>query len=101
MGGRAKLNITAFLYDRAPQYIFEDPIHGGGTISELEEKGMTEFAFKFQVLELDGMLSWQDGEVESDETAMDIIDLESFLDPASAILRMEELDLSLVCPIPH
>ena len=86
-GGRAKLNITAFLYDHEHlQYIFEDPIpYGGGTntISELEEKGI-EAEFSFQISEswrLDGMLSWQDGEVESDDTAMDIIDFREFLGP--------------------
>ncbi len=87
LGGRAKLNITAFLYDHEHlQYIFEDPIpYGGGTntISELEEKGI-ETEFSLQISEswrLDGMLSWQDGEVKSDDTAMDIIDFREFLGP--------------------
>tara|TARA_B100001121_G_scaffold206453_1_gene180651 strand:- start:355 stop:1929 length:1575 start_codon:yes stop_codon:yes gene_type:complete len=87
LNGRARFNITAFLYDHEHlQYIFEDPIpYGGGTntIAELEESGV-ETEFSFQISDswrLDGMVAWQDGEVESDETAMDIIDFREALGP--------------------
>jgi iron complex outermembrane receptor protein len=87
LDGRARFNITAFLYDHEHlQYIFEDPIpYGGGTntIAELKESGVeTEFSFQIsEAWRLDGMLAWQDGEVESDETAMDIIDFREALGP--------------------
>ena len=87
MDGRARFNITAFLYDHEHlQYIFEDPVpYGGGTntISELEESGIeTEFSFQMtDTLRLDGMISWQDGEVKSNETAMDVIDFREALAP--------------------
>lgn len=87
LDGRARFNITAFLYDHEHlQYIFEDPIpYGGGTntIAELKESGVeTEFSFQISdAWRLDGMVAWQDGEVESDETAMDIIDFREALGP--------------------
>ncbi len=87
MDGRARFNITAFLYDHDHlQYIFEDPVpHGGGTntISELEESGIeTEFSFQMtETLRLDGMIAWQDGEVKSNEFAMDVIDFREALSP--------------------
>ena len=87
LDGRARFNITAFLYDHENlQYIFEDPIpYGGGTntIAELKESGI-ETDFSFQISDawrLDGMVAWQDGEVESNETAMDIIDFREALGP--------------------
>ena len=94
-GGRAKLNITAFLYDHEHlQYIFEDPIpYGGGTntISELEEKGI-ETEFSLQISEswrLDGMLFGRTERSKVTTQPWTSLILKSFLDPASATLRME------------
>lgn len=87
LDGRVRFNVTAFYYDHENlQYIFEDPVpHGGGTntIPNLEEKGIeTEFSAQLsESWRLDGMLSWQDGELKDDIFAMDVVDFREALSP--------------------
>jgi iron complex outermembrane receptor protein len=85
--GRVRFNVTAFYYDHENlQYIFEDPVpHGGGTntIPNLEERGIeTEFSAQLsESWRLDGMFSWQDGELKDDIFAMDVVDFREALSP--------------------
>ncbi len=82
-----RLNVTAFYYDHEHlQFTYEDPTpfaSGTWTIPELETYGL-ETEFSWQLAErwrLDGMLAWQDGNVQSDVLALDVQDFRSALVP--------------------
>ncbi len=85
--GRLRLNVTAFYYDHEHlQFTYEDPTpfaSGTWTIPNLEEYGV-EGEFSWLMAEhwqLDGMLAWQDGRVQSDVLALDVQDFRNALVP--------------------
>ena len=85
--GRGRLNVTAFVYDHEHlQFIFEDPVPfggGTGTVPESTEMGIeTEFSWLFnETWRLDGMIAWQDGELDSDVFGLDVVDFREALAP--------------------
>lgn len=100
-GGQGRLNATAFFYDHEHlQFIFEDPVPfggGTGTIPESEEYGIeTELSWQFSDSWLvDGMLSWQRGELKSDVPALDIIDFRDALGPGVGLFTGPGFDTRL------
>jgi len=84
---RVRFNVTAFYYDHEHlQFIFEDPVPfggGTGTVPEVEEYGVeTEFSWLItDGWRVDGMFAWQDGKIQSDVLALDVVDFREALAP--------------------
>ena len=84
---RVRLNVVGFYYDyENMQFMQEDPVPfagGTGNVPETEIYGMeTEFSWAVaEGWQLDGMLTWMDGEFKKDFSAMDVVDFREALAP--------------------
>ncbi|MEQ8517287.1 MAG: hypothetical protein RIC38_16945, partial [Chromatocurvus sp.] len=101
LGGRAQFNVTAFYYDHENlHFVFEDPVPfagGTGALPQVEEYGI-ESEFRFQISDswsLDGMLSWQDGEIKENLNSLDPVDFREALAPGVGLFTPAGFDLRL------
>lgn len=87
LGNRARFNVVAFFYDHENlQFMQEDPIPfagGTGNVPKSEVYGIeTEFGWRFaEGWQLDGHLTWMDGEFTDDFFALDVVDFREALVP--------------------
>ena len=100
-GGRVRLNIVGFLYDYENlQFMQEDPVPfagGSGNIPETDIYGIeTEFSFLLSdTWQLDGHLTWMDGEFKQDFFALDVVDFREGLAPGVGLFTGPGFDLRL------
>ncbi|MEM7432135.1 MAG: TonB-dependent receptor [Pseudomonadota bacterium] len=99
--GRMRLNLTAFYNDHEHlQYIFEDPVPfggGTGTVPESHEYGI-EVEYQWAIdnrWQIDGMLAWQRGSLDSDVPALDIVDFRNALAPGIGLFTPDGFDTRL------
>ncbi|MFQ5548111.1 MAG: TonB-dependent receptor [Woeseia sp.] len=99
--GRARLNVVGFYYDYENlQFMQEDPVPfagGTGNIPETKIYGIeTEFNILFaDSWQLDGHLTWMDGEFEQDFFALDVVDFRERLAPGVGLFTDSGFDLRL------
>lgn len=98
---RIRLNLAAFLYDYENlQFMQEDavPFAGGtGNIPSTEVYGIeTEFNFMLSdSWQLDGHLTWLEGEFKNDFMALDVVDFREALAPGVGLFTPQGFDVRL------
>ncbi len=96
-----RFNIAAFLYDYDNlQFMQEDPVPfagGTGNIPNTRIYGIeTEFNwFLSDGWQLDGQVTWQDGEFRDDFTTLDVVDFREALAPGVGLFTPEGFDVRL------
>ncbi len=98
---RVRLNIAAFLYDYDNlQFMQEDPVPfagGTGNIPSTTVYGVeTEFTWLISdTWQLDGHVTWLDGEFNDDFTTLDVVDFREGLAPGVGLFTPAGFDLRL------
>ncbi len=93
--GRARFNVVGFFYDYENlQFIQEDPVPfaaGTGNIPETDIYGIeTEFnVLLSEGWQLDGQLTWMDGEFKKDFFTLDVVDFREGLAPGVGLFTAE------------
>ena len=100
-GDRVRLNVAAFLYDYDNlQFMQEDPVPfagGTGNIPSTDIYGIeTEFSWLMSdEWQLDGHVTWLDGEFNDDFTTLDVVDFREALEPGLGLFTPAGFDKRL------
>jgi iron complex outermembrane receptor protein len=98
---RVRLNVAAFLYDYDNlQFMQEDPVPfagGTGNIPSTDVYGIeTEFTWLLsEAWQLDGHVTWLDGDFNDDFTTLDVVDFREGLAPGVGLFTPAGFDLRL------
>ncbi len=97
--GRARLNIVGFIYDYENlQFTQEDAVPFAGGTGNIPETDIYGIETEFNVLlsdtwQLDGHVTWMDGEFKQDFFTLDVVDFREGLAPGVGLFTQEGFDL--------
>ena len=98
---RIRLNVAAFLYDYENlQFMQEDPVPFSGGTGNIPTTDVYGIESEFNVLvsdswQLDGHLTWLDGEFKDDFTSLDVVDFRETLAPGVGLFTPQGFDARL------
>ncbi len=99
--GRARLNVVGFFYDYENlQFTQEDPVPFAGGTGNIPETDVYGIETEFNVLlgggwQLDGHVTWMDGEFKQDFFTLDVVDFREGLAPGVGLFTGPGFDLRL------
>jgi len=100
-GDRVRLNIAAFLYDYDNlQFMQEDPVPFAGGTGNIPSTTIFGIESEFDWLlsetwQLEGQITWTDGEFNDDLTTLDVVDFREALAPGVGLFTQEGFDIRL------